>query len=78
MLYEKILNEPLDLTHENLSKAAKDLLSRMLEKDLAKRIKPEDVKKHGFFATINFDDLLKKEVKAPYIPKIVCVKRIMR
>lgn len=69
-LYEKILKLPVDLTHENLSPASKDLLRKMLEKNVADRITVDKIKKHPFFAGIDWSKLLMKTGKAPYIPHI--------
>ncbi len=43
----------------------------MLEKDPTKRISPEVVKRYPFFAPIDFDKLSRKELSAPYKPKVV-------
>jgi len=69
-LYDKILNSPLNLSHKSLSVNAKDLLSKILEKKQGDRIKPENIKKHPFFAAMNFEGLLRKEVPAPFRPKV--------
>lgn len=51
------------------SKNIRDLLSQMLEKDLEIRMKhAENIKKHPWFGMINWDDLLAKKVKPPFVP----------
>ena len=71
ILFDKILTEQLPLSHPNLSADAKDLLRKMLRKRPEDRIKPADVKKHPFFATMNFDKLLAKEIPPPFKPELV-------
>ena len=67
-LYNKILNEPLDLSHNNLSHHAKDLLSKMLEKNTKNRLKdPKDIKNHPFFSDLDFDKVYKKMYKTSFI-----------
>jgi serine/threonine protein kinase len=67
-LYNKILHAQPDFKHPNISVPAGDLLKRMLEKDIKARMKPEDIKKHPFFKTIDFTKLLLKEIQPPFIP----------
>lgn len=73
MLFEKIVNSSLDLSHPNLSPNAQDLLKNMLEKDVHKRIRsPTDIKKHPFFAKIDFVKVFMRAIKPPFKPEIVC------
>ena len=53
-------------------KELKDLLSRMLVKDPAKRLKNlADVRSHPWFAKhISFSDIEARKVKAPFEPQI--------
>ncbi|AAZ10279.1 AGC family serine/threonine kinase, putative [Trypanosoma equiperdum] len=44
---------------------AKDLISRLLVKDAAHRIKGPEVKAHPFWTGINFDEVMQKKVKPP-------------
>jgi serine/threonine protein kinase len=48
-----------------LSPEAKDLISRLLTKDAAKRIKGAEVKAHPFWQGIDFDDVMAKRVAPP-------------
>ena len=52
----------------------KDLIRKLLNKNPDKRLGSindfDDIKNHPFFADINFDDLLAKKIKAPYIPAL--------
>lgn len=64
------------LFHErSFSDKAFDLINKLLEPDPTKRLGygSEDanmIKKHPFFEDINWEDLLNKNVNAPFIPKI--------
>jgi serine/threonine protein kinase len=49
-----------------LAPEAKDLISRLLIKDAAKRIKGPEVKGHPFWADMSFDDVMKKKVRPPH------------
>lgn len=56
-----------------LSIEAQSLLRCLFKRNPANRLgsgprKGQEVKDHDFFSSIDFDKLLKKEVKPPYIP----------
>lgn len=70
-LFEKIVKQPVELIHKNISESAADLIKKMLAKRVADRIKPEDLKKHKFFACIDFNKLYKKNIKPPFKPELV-------
>ena len=57
-----------------VSEEAKDLISKLLEKDRRKRLgqkgDAQDVLSHPFFASIDQEKLIRKELEAPYKPKI--------
>ena len=58
-----------------LSKEAVDLLQNFFIKDPEKRLGSgpnglNDIKSHPFFSTINFDSILAKKIKQPFIPKL--------
>ena len=56
-----------------VSDEAKSLISKLLEKDPGTRLGRnglKEIKKHPFFGGINFDDLIKKKIKAPFKPKV--------
>ena len=58
-----------------LSDDVKDFILKLLVKDPRKRLgggisDAEDVKTHRFFRTVNWDDLLQKNIPAPFVPKI--------
>lgn len=66
---EKILKAPLVFPERPVvSKEAKDMIRRLLERDPAKRITSEELKKHVFFQSVNWEKLERKEVTAPFIP----------
>ena len=71
VLFEKIVKNPLDLSHLNLSVNAKDLLGKMLVKKIQDRIKTPDIKKHPFFTGTDFHKIYMKLVKPPFKPEIV-------
>ena len=57
----------------NVSEDAKNLISKLLEKNPGSRLGREgidEIKKEPFFYYIDFDDLNKKKLKALYIPNI--------
>lgn len=63
---------------KSFSDSARDLLTKLLERDPKKRIghgekDAFDIMEHPFFDSIDWDKLAKREVKPPYVPK---VKRI--
>ena len=74
-LFDKIVREPLDLSHKNLSANAKDLLSKMLMKRTQSRIKLPEIKKHPFFAGIDLNRLFMKAIPPPFKPALVRVQR---
>jgi serum/glucocorticoid-regulated kinase 2 len=56
----------------SVSDEAKDLILKLLTKDKNKRLGVnggEEVLAHPFFASIAMDDLIKKRIKAPFIPQ---------
>ena len=74
-MYYLIKNEKIKFDKKFLvSKDAKDLISRLLDKNPENRLCShngiEEIKTHPFFKNIDFDAILRKEVEAPYIPKI--------
>jgi serine/threonine protein kinase len=54
-----------------ISSEAKDLILKLLEKSPADRIKPHMIESHPWFNDMNFNDLIQKKVKAPFVPKTV-------
>eukprot|EP01136_Pigoraptor_vietnamica_P031307 Opistho-1_new@91705 len=73
-MYHKILFGDLTFTDEVSSKA-RSLITGLLQRDPKKRLgsgrtDAEDVKKHPFFADIDWDELLKKKIKPPWKPQL--------
>jgi len=70
LMYEKILYAPLQIP-DIFSNDAKDLISKLLERDPNQRLKdPSQIKKHPFFKNIDFEKLAKKEITPPFIPNV--------
>ena len=56
-----------------MSKNMRDFISSLLEKDPKSRLgynSKYEVLDHPWFSTINFQKLLKKQLKSPYLPSI--------
>uniref|UniRef100_A0A673AT09 Serine/threonine-protein kinase sgk-1 n=1 Tax=Sphaeramia orbicularis TaxID=375764 RepID=A0A673AT09_9TELE len=72
-MFEKILYAPLQL-RSGVSQAACSLLEGLLERDVNKRLGGSldimELQEHPFFTSINWDDLLARKVKPPFIPKV--------
>ncbi|XP_027142061.1 serine/threonine-protein kinase Sgk2b isoform X3 [Larimichthys crocea] len=72
-MFENILHAPLQLG-SGASQAARSLLEGLLERDVTKRLGGSydlvELQEHPFFASINWDDLLARKVRPPFIPKV--------
>jgi hypothetical protein len=59
----------------DVSPEAQDLITNMLEKDRSHRLghqkDVEDILSHPWFKSLDISALLKKQIKAPFIPKVV-------
>ena len=58
---------------ENIGKNARDLIEKLLNSNPRERIgynSSEEIMKHDFFKDIDFDKVLKREYKPPFIPKL--------
>ena len=58
-----------------LSLSAVDLLDKLFNKDPEKRLGSgkdgaEEIKKHAWFALVNWEAYLKKEIRPPFVPKV--------
>lgn len=74
VLFDLILHEEIRLP-DHLSPSAKDILSKMLDKNPHTRLgggqrDGREVMEHPFFASIDFDKLYNKELPVPFKPKI--------
>lgn len=59
----------------DLSPEVRDFISRLLVKDPRQRLgggtrDADELKEHSFFKNLNWDDLAKKKVPAPFVPRI--------
>lgn len=69
-MYELILNKPLEFP-PHVPKEARDLISRLLERDPTKRLTDGDaILKSPWFASVDFDKLLKKELTPMWVPDL--------
>ena len=74
LIYQKILKGKIKFP-SSFDSNAKSLVKHLLEADLSKRYGNlkggiNDIKNHRFFKTMDWNALLIKALKAPYIPKI--------
>ncbi|CCI48196.1 unnamed protein product [Albugo candida] len=73
-MFHNILHRDVIFT-QAFSDDAKDLLTGLLRRDPAKRLGSgpmgaQEIMDHPFFASIDFDLLLKKEMEAPFVPTV--------
>lgn len=55
-----------------MSDNVKDFIKRLLDRDPNARLGkngPEEIMKHPWFSDMDFNKLIKKEYKSPYIPE---------
>jgi serine/threonine protein kinase len=76
-LFANILNQSISIP-ETLSHDARHILRSLLERDPTKRIgcgsaDGEEIMKHPFFHSIDFEVLAKRKVNPPFKPLIVRV-----
>lgn len=73
-MYRKILSDPLRFP-ENMGSEARDLLSKLLDRDPAKRLGvkgAQDIRGHPFFSRhIDFKKLWAKKIQPPFKPAVV-------
>eukprot|EP00730_Choanoeca_flexa_P003004 TRINITY_DN11258_c0_g1_i1.p1 TRINITY_DN11258_c0_g1~~TRINITY_DN11258_c0_g1_i1.p1 ORF type:complete len:492 (+),score=136.50 TRINITY_DN11258_c0_g1_i1:71-1477(+) len=74
VLFDLILHEEIRLP-DHLSPAAKDILSKMLDKNPHTRLgggqgDSREITDHAFFASIDFDKLYNKQLPVPFKPKV--------
>ncbi|KAK6766169.1 hypothetical protein RB195_025834 [Necator americanus] len=72
-MYNRIVNEPVKIK-KNVSAASSDIINGLLRKDRTKRLGAKmdfkQIRDHPFFLPIDWDKLLRREVRAPFIPRI--------
>jgi len=74
-MYELIKNSSVKFPRRiTLSEDAKDVIRKLLEKNPKKRLGSqngiEEIKSHPFFASIDFEMVEQKKMKAPFIPEL--------
>lgn len=55
-----------------MSDNMKDFIKRLLERDPKTRLGvngPEEIMRHPWFDDMNFNKLIKKQIKSPYVPE---------
>jgi serine/threonine protein kinase len=75
MIKSKKVVFPDPVRHKiNMSDECKDFITKLLNKNPDERLGTktgiQELQDHPFFESINFDDLLNKKNKAPFIPKL--------
>jgi len=69
-MYEKIMKSDIKFPH-HLSHEVVDLIQKFLIRDPQSRLQDyELIKKHPWFATINWDKLLNRDLTPPFIPAV--------
>ena len=72
-LYTRILKGKVQWPR-SMSSTLKDLLHKMLQPNLQKRlVQPEAIKDHAWFQNVDWDRLLQCKVQAPFVPKLTVV-----
>ena len=61
-----------------LTLCSQDLVKRLLSREIQTRLGNlkggvEDIKQHKWFQTFDFDALLKRQLKAPWVPQVASV-----
>jgi len=69
-MYFKIMHAKLDIP-DNMDNDTKSILIGLLERDPARRMADAHIiKAHPYFKTMDWDRLLRKEIKPPFIPPV--------
>jgi serum/glucocorticoid-regulated kinase 2 len=74
-MYRKILQEPLTFPGDLVPNSAKDLLSRLLDRDPGRRLGANgaaEIKAHPFFTSIDWRKLLQRKYEPTFKPSVVC------
>eukprot|EP01038_Epipyxis_sp_PR26KG_P006283 gene6283-8651_t len=63
---------------KNFNADCKDLVKRLLSREIQSRLGnlkggPEDIKQHKWFDGFDFDIMLRKQLKAPWVPKVASI-----
>ena len=68
-LYQKILECQIDWP-DDMTVELKDLLSNLLTNDIEGRFTCEEIKTHAWFKGMNFEQVYKRKIRPPYVPKV--------
>ena len=72
-MYDRILHQPLSIS-SMASPHSKDILKKLLQKDRHQRLGAkrdfDEIKEHPFFESINWEKLVKREIKPSFVPKV--------
>lgn len=77
VMYDAILNKPLHFRdHIQVSAAAKELLSGLLNKDRHARLGSspadfDDIRRHAFYGSLSWELLDQRQIQPPYRPELV-------
>jgi serine/threonine protein kinase len=72
-MYRKIMTEEVRFP-AYMSSNARDIVDKLLQRDLTQRLKdPSVIKQHPFFQNINYDQLVQKKIPPPFVPKVVSI-----
>jgi len=56
---------------ESMDENTKDIILKLLDKNPESRLqKPEDIKAHPYFSSINWEQIYNKKVEVPYVPNV--------
>jgi len=70
LMYSKIMKEKLHFP-KKMTEEAKSLITGLLERNPGDRLSdPEAIKRHPYFAGLDWDRLYRKELMAPYLPPV--------
>jgi len=68
-MYTKIMTAELEIP-DTMSPEAGDLLSKLLDRDPDTRLQePREIKRHPFFSSLDFEKLVAKQIRPPWIPE---------
>ena len=70
-LFQAICQENYYALPDDTSKATRDLIDRLLQKDPTQRLgtmREQEILSHAYFSDVDFPSLRKKKVVAPWIP----------
>jgi serine/threonine protein kinase len=72
LMYRKIMNEDVDVNAiSERDPAAVGLITALLERDISKRLsEPNAIKRHPYFAGLDWDKLMRKEITPPFVPPV--------